>query len=136
MSNELKRKEIEKKIEMTRIQLQSQRKEVEIKEAYLRGLEEVYENLFNPVVIRVAENNQTLLSSSVTNVHSLREGTEISKVMEIIKRAGRPMHVKEILVKLGTNDKKKKISLTGTLNQYSKKNKIFTKTASNTYGVL
>jgi len=138
MSNELKRKEMEKKIEESRTQLQALMMQVEIQKAYLKGLEEFYDNSLEDSNLKnnmnFSERNASPALSQPLEI--LREGSEILKVKEIIQKVGRPMHITKIMESLGINDSKKKISLTGTLNQYSKKKRVFIKAAPNTYGVL
>lgn len=71
------------------------------------------------------------------SVPVLRPGTMLSKAMEIIKKAGRPMHVSEILKGLEKPlDKKNKVSLGGSLSGYVRRGEIFTRPAPNTFGLI
>ena len=47
------------------------------------------------------------------------------------------MHINEILTKLGKSiDNQNRVSLVGTLGSYSRKGRIFIRTAPNTFGLL
>ncbi len=66
----------------------------------------------------------------------LRQGSALSKAREAIKKAGKPLHINELLEAIGkVVDKKSKVSLAGSLSNYARKQKIFTKTAPNTFGL-
>jgi len=68
---------------------------------------------------------------------SLRPGTSLAKVRDIIKENGAPMHINDILSRLGkTIDNQNRVSLVGTLGSYSRKGRIFSRTAPNTFGLL
>lgn len=68
---------------------------------------------------------------------SLRPGTSLANVRDIIKENGSPMHVNDILSRLGkTIDNKNRVSLVGTLGSYSRKGRVFSRPAPNTFGLL
>jgi hypothetical protein len=68
---------------------------------------------------------------------SLRPGTSLARVREIIKEAGKPMHINDILTQLGkTVDNQNRVSLVGTLGSYSRKGRVFSRTAPNTFGLI
>jgi hypothetical protein len=68
---------------------------------------------------------------------SLRTGSDPARVREILSAAGKPMHVMELLTKLGKDQNPaNRATLSGTLGRYALKNKVFTKTAPNTFGLL
>lgn len=69
--------------------------------------------------------------------HVLREGSTLAKTRDLLKHAGAPMQIGEILKLLGKpQDKKHRVSLAGTLSGYAKRGRIFTKTAPNTFGLV
>lgn len=73
----------------------------------------------------------------VTAEFSLRPGTSLARVRDIIKENGTPMHINDILNRLGrTIDNQNRVSLVGTLGSYSRKGRIFNRTAPNTFGLL
>lgn len=69
--------------------------------------------------------------------HTLRPGSTLAKTRDVLKSAGKPMPIGEILKALGRpQDTKHRVSLAGTLAGYAKKGRIFTKTAPNTFGLI
>jgi hypothetical protein len=68
---------------------------------------------------------------------SLRPGTSLARVRDIIKEGGKPMHINDILAQLGkTVDNQNRVSLVGTLGSYSRKGRVFSRTAPNTFGLI
>lgn len=69
--------------------------------------------------------------------HDLRPDSEIFKVREILRDAKQPLHIDEILIRLGkSGDNKKKLSLAGSLASYVKQRRIFKKTLPNTFVLI
>ncbi|HEY6351810.1 MAG TPA: hypothetical protein VI636_20630 [Candidatus Angelobacter sp.] len=67
----------------------------------------------------------------------LREGSGLAKARQALQAAGKPMHVGDILKAIGKpNDKKNRVSLSGSLGNYARKKQIFTKPAPNTFGLI
>lgn len=68
---------------------------------------------------------------------SLRPGTALAQAREILRKAGRPMHVTDILKALNKPlDKKHRVSLSGNLSSYVRNGQIFTRPAPNTFGLI
>jgi hypothetical protein len=64
----------------------------------------------------------------------LRPGTALAKTQEILRKAGKPLHITELLKAL--NEKPdKRVSLSGSLSAYVRNNQIFTRPAPNTFGL-
>ena len=69
-------------------------------------------------------------------VKELRQGTAVANARDLIKSAGRPLHITDILKGLGKPvDTKNKLSLSGSLAGYVRDNQIFTRPAPNTFGL-
>jgi hypothetical protein len=68
----------------------------------------------------------------------LRPESELAKVRDIIRAAGKPLSLTEILSTLGkANDKKKLISLRGTLRGYANRGQVFLKgDTSDSFGLI
>ncbi len=67
----------------------------------------------------------------------LRSGTLLSQARDILKAEGKPMHVNEILKKMGRNvDKGSRISLSGSISAYARKQMIFKKTGPNIFALV
>ena len=68
---------------------------------------------------------------------ALRPGTALAQAHEILKSAGRPLHILEILKRMGkATDKANRISLSGSMASYVRKKVIFKKTGPNTFGLI
>lgn len=86
-----------------------------------------------------------LLPKTSTNgsLKDLRPRSELFRVREVLRQAGKPISLDEILQKVGRIDgdprdeKGRKISLRGSLRGYAKEGKFFTiETAADTFGLL
>jgi hypothetical protein len=67
----------------------------------------------------------------------LRQGTAVANARDLIKTAGRPLHITEILKGLGKPvDAKSKLSLSGSLAGYVRDGQIFSRPAPNTFGLI
>lgn len=67
---------------------------------------------------------------------SLRPGTKIAKVRDLIREAGRPLHIDEIMDKLGEpSDINARVSIVGSLSKYVKNGQVFKRTATSTFGL-
>jgi hypothetical protein len=67
----------------------------------------------------------------------LRAGTLLSQARDILKAEGKPLHVNEILKKMGKNvDKGNRISLSGSISAYARKQMIFKKTGPNIFALV
>ena len=68
---------------------------------------------------------------------SLRGGTAIAQARDILFSAGHPLHILEILRRMGRpTDKPNRVSLSGSLSAYVRKNQVFRKTAPNTFFLI
>ena len=70
------------------------------------------------------------------SARELRAGSSVAKAQEAIKRAGKPLRIEEILKAISKpNDKKNRISLSGSLAHYVRNGQIFTRPEPNTFGL-
>lgn len=68
---------------------------------------------------------------------SLRPGSITAQTRDLLKTAGKPLHISEILQKLGRAvDKKNRASLSGSIAAYVRAGQIFTRPAPNTFGLI
>lgn len=73
----------------------------------------------------------------ISKTRELRPGTAVANARDLIKSAGHPLHVTEILKGLGKPvDSKNKLSLSGSLAGYVRDGQIFNRPAPNTFGLL
>lgn len=66
----------------------------------------------------------------------LKPDSTVGKTLALLKKANRPLHIKEILHGLGKQDSKKhRVSLAGSLGWYVRKEKLFSRPLPNTFGL-
>ena len=74
---------------------------------------------------------------SASRESTLRDGTNLANTRQILLEARKPLHINEILAKIGKPiDQASRVSLVGTLGSYSRKGKIFTRTGPNIFGLI
>ena len=67
----------------------------------------------------------------------VRPGSSIMKARDAILKAGKPLHIQELLVAIGQPQTKgARATLTGSLSAYVRKGEIFTRPAPNTFGLV
>jgi hypothetical protein len=67
---------------------------------------------------------------------SLRPGTAVSLARDALRKAGKPLHIGELLEALGKpNAKKSRLALSGSLATYVRRGEIFTRPEPNTFGL-
>jgi len=119
------RKELEKKIERKRDDISQAERALAESRAYLQALEDMLKLVPRDVISESGE--------SISYV--LRAGSDMAKIAEILKNEGKPMHIDELMRKIG-KDEKHKISLSGSLSSYVRHHKVFTRPAPNTFGLI
>jgi hypothetical protein len=117
------REELQKRIEKKRRDLEKLEAEVRDGRAYLRALEDTF---------RLLEGD----GDEENTAASLRPGSDIARSETIIRTAGRPLHITDILKALGKPpDKRNKESLSSSLYSYAKKGQVFAKFGPNIFGL-
>lgn len=67
----------------------------------------------------------------------IRPGTALASARDAILKAGRPLHISEIVLAVGKpTDKKTRVSLAGSIAWYVRRNQVFTRPAPNTFGLV
>lgn len=67
---------------------------------------------------------------------ALRTGSAVAQAREAIQRAGKPLHISDLLSALGKSvTKEARASLTSSLAAYVRRGEIFTRPAPNTFGL-
>ena len=67
---------------------------------------------------------------------SLRAGGSVARIYEILKKNGKPMHIKEILEEMGKSTDNKSQQATGSqLNSYVRQERIFARDLPNIFGL-
>lgn len=101
------------------------RKQIELKHAYIQGLKDTLRHL--PKIPDKSSNGQA----------TLRAGSDIAKAREIILKEGKPMHIAEIIKRLGKDlTKQNRASLSSYIGSFVRKGEYFTRPAPNTFGLV
>lgn len=76
-------------------------------------------------------------TSNGSDEPSLRAGTMVYRVREILRAHQAPLHISDILLELGRPvDKNNRVSVSGSLAAYVRNNQIFTRPRPNTFGLV
>jgi hypothetical protein len=123
------RRDIERKIEKKREELETKREGQRMLELGIRE--------DNAYIQALLETLKMLPKESGGSQRTLRAGSEVAKARDAIKKAGKPLYIGEILKAIGRpNDKKNRLSLSGSIAHYVRDREIFSRTAPNTYGLI
>ena len=118
------RNAIEKMIKTAEEEQAYLRKQIELKDAYIQGLKDTMRYLPKSPD---KSNGKT----------ALRAGSDIAKAREIIIKEGKPMHVAEIIKRLGKEvTKQNRASLSSYIGSFVRSGEYFTRPAPNTFGVV
>lgn len=118
------RKELERKVERKRDEVATAERSLAESKAYLQALEDM---------LKMLPKND--LQEDNPDVYVLRQGTEVAKIEGILRNEGKPLHIDELMKRLG-KDEKFKISLSGSLSSYVRQRKVFTRPQPNTFGLI
>jgi len=114
------RREFEKLIEKKKVEIIEAQRAIASAEAYIQAMTDAIKKL--PKDDAVAP--------------TVRPGSDVEKIRDVILSAGRPLHLSEIIESLGRQaDPDAKAKVAGLLGWYTTKGKVFSKTAPNTYGL-
>ncbi|HEX9751076.1 MAG TPA: HTH domain-containing protein [candidate division Zixibacteria bacterium] len=75
---------------------------------------------------------------SAGNGSDIRPKSKVGRALQILRDAGKPLHVSEILRALGEDHKNKqaRASLSGSLGVYVRNGQVFTRPSPNTFGLM
>ena len=120
----ISRQRIESKIRQKDQEIQDLEMSLREAKSYLHALQDMLKLLPREENDRTAE-------------HVLRPGSEMEKVRNAIKSAGKSLHIAAILESIGKeNTKKNRVSIAGSLAAYARKKQIFNRPAPNTFGLI
>jgi hypothetical protein len=117
------RRDLERKIERKRQEVDDLLRKAQDEQVYLRALEDTLKMLpkDSEVGVKVV----------------LRAGSDLEKVQNIIRKAGHSLHIAKIVEQMGKPYSANELAgLIGSLSSYSRRQRVFTKTAPNTFGLL
>lgn len=76
-------------------------------------------------------------ASSTVGSRGIREGTTVHRALEILREAGHPLHISELLKRLGKpNTRDAGAAVTGSLSSYVRRGQIFTRPKPGTFGLV
>jgi chromosome segregation ATPase len=118
------RTEIEKKIEKKRNEITELEAQINAANSHIEGLQEA---------LKLAP-----VEPGEAATVELRAGSDMNKVRIILQEAGKPMHMDDIRAKMADKEwtSGKVNGLAGSLSSYARQRKVFTKTASRTFGLI
>jgi hypothetical protein len=68
---------------------------------------------------------------------ALRPGSDVWKAQDAITKAGKPLHLLEILKAIGKpQDKNSRLALAGSLARYARNKQVFVRVSPNTFGLI
>lgn len=120
------KEKIEEKIKKKDLEIQELESKIREAKSYIQALQDT---------LKVLPKEE--MAISVPTESSLRPGGSIAKTLQYLKKTGQPMHISEILKGIGKPiSKKERVSLSGSLNFYVKRNSIFNRPSPNTFGLV
>jgi hypothetical protein len=118
------RNAIEKMIDKAEEEKASLLKQIELKDAYIQGLKDTVRHFPKS-------------SEKPNGKTTLRAGSDIAKAREIILKEGKPMHIVELVKRLGKEvTKQNRASLSSYIGSFVRNGEYFTRPAPNTFGVV
>ena len=120
------REELAKRVERKQQEIQELELKIREANAYVQGLQDTLK-----LLPKETANGQP--AGPVT----LRAGSDVARTQEAIRKAGKSLHLLEILKAIGKpQDKKNRLALAGSLSRYARSGQVFVKTGPNTFGLL
>jgi hypothetical protein len=118
------RKGIQRKIELKRKEVADLELKIRDAQSYIRALEDT---------LRIVDGEEI----AENGTRGTRADSDVGKSQDALKRAGKPLHITEILKVIGKpDDKRSRISLGGTLAGYVHRGRIFTRPGPNIFGLI
>ncbi len=117
------RRNIERLIQKSEQELFELHDAIQMKRAYIQGLRDTLKYLPKDY------------ADDTTS--TLRVGSDLAKAQEAILKAGKPLHITELLKALGKEPThKSRVSLSGSIGAYVRNKQFFTRPAPNTFGLI
>jgi hypothetical protein len=122
------RHRIEEKIEKKEQEIQELEMKLREAKAYIQALQDV---------MKMMPREGGEPASGQIGDSPMRAGSYVSDARDAIMKAGRPLHVVEILKASGRpNDRKNRTGMAGSLAAYIRRQEIFTRPRPNTFGLI
>jgi hypothetical protein len=124
-----KRNRIEEKISKKEQEIQELEMKLREAKAYIQALQDVMKMM-------PREEGESP-SIGGTNDSTMRDGSYVSDARDAIRKAGRPLHVVDILKASGRPaDRKSRLGMGGSLAAYVRRGEVFTRPKPNTFGLI
>src|SRR5665213_1333971 len=118
------REGVQRKIDLKRKEVAELELKIREQQAYIRAMEDT---------LRLLDGED----GNIDPTRGIRTDSDVGRSREALKKAGKPLHISELVKAIGkADDKRNKISLAGTLSAYVRDNKVFTRPLPNTYGLM
>lgn len=120
------RTNIERRIDKERQKITELQIQVERAEAFIQGLQEALK------ILPKDDNGKPRKGRG-----TLRPGSDMAKIRDLMVQAGKPMHVTQIVISLGReNNKANRLSITGSLGRYVRRGEIFRRVGANLFTLI
>ena len=121
------REDLTKRIEKKKQEIAELQANLREATSYLQALEDT---------IRMLPRDERSDAVPTTRPDFLRPNSAVARARDLIRAAGQPLHVDEMLKRLGKPlNKGNKAALSGSIAAYVRRGEIFVKTAPNTFGL-
>jgi hypothetical protein len=116
------RQELERRIKKKEQEISDLKTQMDKAEAYLQALTDS---------LRLLPKDGGQIAES-----RLRPNSDLAKARDVLKKAGHPLHITNLLEGMGKPvNKSSRVSLSGSISAYARKGEIFTRPAPNTFGL-
>ena len=122
------REELQKRIEKKHTEIASLSSKLKEAEIYTQALEDM---------LKLLPKEEGAPGSELVADAPLRQGSIVARAKEALQKAGRPMHVTELLTEMGKPaDKENRSAIAGSIGAYVRRNEVFTRPGPNTFGLI
>lgn len=119
------RRRIEERIERKEEEIRLLETQIKEAQAYVQAMQDT---------LRMLPREST---NAVSVEAQLKPDSIVAKTLALLRKANRPLHIKEILHGLGKQDSKKnRVSLAGSLGWYVRQEKLFSRPLPNTFSLI
>jgi hypothetical protein len=120
------RRDIERRIEREQQKIADLKSQIEYAEAFIQGLQEALK------VLPKHDNDKARKGKG-----TIRPGSDMARIRDLIKKTGRPMYIGEIVKGLGREDTKaNRTSIAGSLGRYVRLEVVFKRVKPNTFALI
>jgi hypothetical protein len=121
------RSQVEKKILAKQQEIAELEMQIQAANSYIQAMQEV---------LRLLPKDDAD-NGSAEQPLQLRHGSAVAQAKDLLAKVGKPMHITEILKGIGReNTKSQRVSLSGSLRTYARRNQIFSQQGGNLFGLI